>query len=476
MLITPLTNDFNTAGGLELSSIPLVNHGTAVILNGTEILFTPEPGYSGVGHLNYTVCDAGGNCRAGSVSIGIGSTVPDCSSLKLHVKKDELHTFPLSFICDTFRTTTHGTLQIENGHVLHYKPEPGFTGSDECVLYFKKNGFFCSRSVAFRVIDPGTPNVMAMDDRVFTPVGMPVTFNVRQNDIGNLLVRGWVVPADFPGTLTNKTSAGQVTFTPKAGFSGTATFQYRIGSPSASSLETATVSIVVDNLAPSGRYIHKLTSPAGIPLVINYDIPFDDFSFGVASGASHGQVQYFPGKSTQIVSGESVTGNNLIIYTPDYGYLGADKFSLLYCAPNGQCQVARLEVELTPTASSSACFNECVWPGDINNDGAINSRDLLPLGLLTGRAGAPRSTAGTEWTGYASAPWPSNLVETGFNHKHADADGNGEISAPDADFLRVDGQKSRNLMPPVIPEIKGLPFYMKMLTPSPQLGKPMQIE
>jgi hypothetical protein len=70
---------------------------------------------------------------------------------------------------------------------------------------------------------------------------------------------------------------------------------------------------LLDNLAPSGRYIHKLTSPAGIPLVINYDIPFDDFSFGVASGASHGQVQYFPGKSTQIVSGESVTGNNLII-------------------------------------------------------------------------------------------------------------------------------------------------------------------
>lgn len=476
VVISPLLNDFTTAGGLEISSIPLVNHGSAVILNGTEILFTPEPGYSGVGHLNYTVCDAAGNCRAGSVSIGTGGAVPDCSSLKLHVKKDEPYTFPLSFICDSFQTAAHGILQIENGHILHYRPDPGFTGSDEFVLYYRKNGCSCSRSVVIRIIDTGTPNVMAMDDRVFTPVGMPVTFNVRQNDIGNLLVRSWVVPVGFPGTLINKTSAGQVTFIPKAGFSGTATFQYRIGSPSATSLETATVSVVVDNLAPSGRYTHKLTSPAGIPLVINYDIPFEDFSFIVTGYASHGQIQYFPGRSTQVVGGESVSGNNLIVYTPDYGYYGTDKFSLLYCAPNGQCQVARLEVELTATVGSSACFNECVWPGDINNDGAINSRDLLPLGLLTGRAGEPRGSAGAEWTGYPAAPWPPNLVETGFNHKHADADGDGEISAQDAGFLRIDGQKSRNLMPPVIPDVKGLPFYMKMLTPSPQLGKPMQIE
>ena len=476
VVIAPLLNDYTTAGGLEIRSIPLVNHGTAVILNGTGVLFTPEPGYAGIGHLNYTVCDAAGNCRSGSVSVGTGGGIPDCESLKLHVKKNEMLSFPLSFSCDTFRTTAHGSLQIENGHILRYSPEPGFTGLDECVLFYRKNGYFCSKSVVFRVIDPGNRNYMAMDDRVFTPVGTPVTFNVRQNDIGNLLVRGWIVPADFPGTLTNKTSAGQVTFTPKAGFSGTAVFQYRIGSPSASSLETATVSVVVDNLAPSGRYTHKLTSPAGIPLVINYDIPFEDFSFSVVSDASHGQIQYFPGKSTQMINGESVSGDNLVIYTPDSGYYGTDKFSLVYCAPNGQCQVVRLEIELTTAADPSGCYNECVWPGDINNDGAVNSRDLLPLGLLTGRAGEPRSSGSADWTGHSASPWPSNLVETGFNHKHADADGNGEISASDADFLRIDGQKSRTLMPPFIPDIKGLPFYMKMLTPSPQMGKPMQIE
>lgn len=476
VVVTPLLNDFSTAGELEIRSIPLVNHGTAAILNGNEILFTPEPGYSGVGHLNYTVCDAADNCRTGCVSIGIGGAVPDCEPLKIHVKRDELHALPLSFSCDTFITAAHGVLQIENGHILRYRPDPGFTGYDECVLFYKNNGYSCSKNVVFRVIDPGTPNIMAMDDRVFTPVGMPVTFNVRQNDIGNLLVRGWIVPADFPGELTNKTSAGQVTFTPRAGFSGIATFQYRIGSPSATSLETATVSVVVDNLAPSGRYTHKLTSPAGRPLVINYNIPFNDFSFSIASDASHGQIQYFPGKTTQTIDGEPVTGDNLIIYTPDYGYHGTDKFSLIYCAPNGQCQVAKVEVELKATADPSGCFNECVWPGDINNDGAINSRDLLPLGSLTGRAGVPRSIGSTDWMGHFSLPWPSNLVETGFNHKHADADGNGEIGASDADFLRVDGQKSRNLMPPFIPDIKGLPFYMKMLTPAPQLGKPMQIE
>lgn len=41
---------------------------------------------------------------------------------------------------------------------------------------------------------------MAMDDVVHTPKGQAITFNVRHNDIGNLLVKGWITPGNLPGT------------------------------------------------------------------------------------------------------------------------------------------------------------------------------------------------------------------------------------------------------------------------------------
>lgn len=115
---------------------------------------------------------------------------------------------------------------------------------------------------------------MAVTDLVYTPVGQPITFNVRTNDIGNLMVKGWSVPANLPGTISGTSSTGTVTFTPKPNFSGVATFYYKIGNMNVPDLEIAPVHVVVGNQAP--RYpAYHFTAPIGkgIPFSLNLLTP-----------------------------------------------------------------------------------------------------------------------------------------------------------------------------------------------------------
>jgi len=67
-----------------------------------------------------------------------------------------------------------------------------------------------------------------------------------------------------------------------------------------------------------------------------------------------------------------------------------------------------------------------VYPGDANNDGLVDARDILPIGLHYGRTGATRVSG--------SLQWRRQVLRTAwepFESCFADCDGNGEITAQD---------------------------------------------
>ncbi len=78
------------------------------------------------------------------------------------------------------------------------------------------------------------------------------------------------------------------------------------------------------------------------------------------------------------------------------------------------------------------CIEECVWPGDANNDLAVTGKDFLITGLLSGlnlTDGIPRNTSSTEWFGFAADDWNFSLGD--LNAKNADVNGNGTINVND---------------------------------------------
>lgn len=86
------------------------------------------------------------------------------------------------------------------------------------------------------------------------------------------------------------------------------------------------------------------------------------------------------------------------------------------------------QVEIVSTVSTP------VWPGDANNDGLANNFDVLTIGLGHGLTGPVRPDASIVWEAQTAEDWTENLDE--LNYKHADCDGNGNITIEDVDVIK----------------------------------------
>lgn len=87
---------------------------------------------------------------------------------------------------------------------------------------------------------------------------------------------------------------------------------------------------------------------------------------------------------------------------------------------------------------NSFCYelvDDAVWPGDVNDDKIANYLDLLFYGLYNGYNGLPRSNVSTIWAPQTSADWGITFAD-GTDIKHADCDGDGQISYADVQAIK----------------------------------------
>lgn len=478
--IDVLANDSGNGGALTLSPLPLTNNGTATVNASNQVVFTPAAGFTGVAHVNYVVCDDFDHCKTTHVNIGVHpAAAPVNDTLRIATAKNTPLTISLTYDgYDLFQAPPNGNLTLQNGQVFRYIPANNFTGIDQFVLSNDLYGPAAYKTVIVDVLNTPTLNTMAMDDYVHTPKGEPVTFNVRQNDIGNLLVKSWVTPAGLPGSISNTNGIGNVTFTPNADFTGVATFYYRIGNAQVPNLEMAAVHVIVGNLNPKFSTF-ELTTPKETPFVINYRIPFTGFDFTVLDEPDNGSCAFYPGFSTQTINGQNVSGYNLLVYTPHAGFTGADEFELDYCVTaNGQCQSVKIVMNVVNVLSTDGpyCVENCVWTGDINGDGIVNNKDVLPLGYYMGLEGETRSDASLEWYGQFAGNWDNPYTGNPVDVKHADTDGSGMVTTDDTLAVSLFYGQTHNLIPHIPPTSKNLPFFLNVLTPNPQVGDLVQVE
>jgi len=477
--IDVLANDAATNGPVTIHSIPLVKNGTAVI-NGSQILFTPVPGFAGVTHLNYVVCDAFNTCKTAQAAIGVHeNALPDTAGLRVATAKNTKLKIPLALDgYSVFQNPSNGTVQLQNGQVFTYAPNTNFTGVDQFVLSNEVSGTLFFKTVTLDVLSAPMQNTMAIDDRVYTPQGQAISFNVRDNDIGNLTVKSWSIPSGLPGIVSGTSGSGNVTFTPDSGFIGVATFYYKIGNMFVSDLEIATVNVIVGNMNPRAGEFH-LTTAKETPLIINYQIPFIGFDFSVFDPPENGSCAVYPGFTTQTFNGQTVSGHNLLVYTPNSGFTGLDDFAMSYCVTaNGQCQNVKIALDVTAPLSQQGpyCIEDCVWAGDVNRDGIVNNKDVLPLGYLMGFDGLQRPDASLEWFGQFSPNWNNPYTDLRTDLKHADTDGNGTVSTEDTLAIGLFYGQTHNLIPGKRPVGKGMPFFLNVLTPNPGIGDLVEVE
>ena len=437
--VNVLSNDYSSRGVLVLNRISSVNNGTATFTPGSpNITFTPNPGFTGVALLNYIVCDDENNCDNGTVSVHVRSASPQPSDtvfIFTHRNKSQVLLIPPGF--QRIAGPNAGVYGSSDGDLPLYTPNNNFTGTD--VIRYSDGS---KQIVAIiRVLNVNF-NLFAFEDLAYTTPGVPVEFNVLENDaFGTAAIQFAITKQPNNGSLILGPGNGMVTYIPNPGFTGTDDFRYVSRRPfGASNLETATARIVVNRFEPIAT-TYNMVTPKRTPLIIGNNMPVSNFRFLVTDQPEHGQILFLQGSVDTLFMGQPIQGENLIVYIPNNSVTQAtDEFELAYCISNISgpgCSFMRsvkIQVDILNigTGNGPQCFSDCIWPGDVNMDGVVNMQDLLPIGLFMGEAGIPRADQlpGT-WFGKQSTNWQNPFINYSVDLKHLDADGNGYISSHD---------------------------------------------
>ena len=179
-----------------------------------------------------------------------------------------------------------------------------------------------------------------------------------------------------------------------------------------------------------------------------------------------------------------MSGHELLVYEPNPNATpgSTDEFEVEYCVSLLDCptNVFKIRVEILDVepAPEQLCIGEnCVWPGDTNNDGAVNMQDLLPIGLCMGEVGTARpNTIAATWYGQYADDWDDPFERPGFDLKHIDTDGDSVITALDTAAIRANYGSLHSIQP--LPDMPvNTPVLLKNLSnETPEIGDMVSIE
>ena len=486
ILIDVLSNDEGNSEVLHIKDpVLLVNNGQAQVVNG-QILYTPDPNFEGVAHLNYISCDELNTCDLATVSICVyDSNNPQNDTLYITTIKNQPEVLLLPVAgYDLVESPVHGTFNTEE-EITKYVPNEDYVGQDEFVYERIIDNNAIRKTVIVTILDVNEPNSFAFDDYFYTTEGRSLltNANVLTNDLDGQNLEG-VVRTSGPyygsGSIDND---GNLTYHPNDGFSGVDEITYKVWPNGYNGLpEEATIYIYVSNQAPSATTF-QLTTAKNTPLVIGYGISVVYHGFNVTAAPTKGQVGFYESIDESFYGGlHHVEGERVLVYVPDWNQVGADEFEIEYCVSSNEETCVPVKIYITVTdvdvPSDHICYaNDCVWAGDTNNDGVVNMKDLLPIGLCMGEVGTTRPDPNlTDWYGQFGEHWQSEAGQLNFELKYIDSDGNGVVSAVDTSSISQFYGRQHSLTPEPLEEVHPLPLLFGQKDTIPLLGPGAIIE
>jgi hypothetical protein len=418
--INVLQNDVSLANAPTLNALPLVNFGTAHIENN-QIRFIPKAGFTGTAHVQYSACNELNQCATGQLHVRVApQTLPTSSVSKVFTTNGRKIIVTLPATDFSVQTPPlSGTLQPLQAGLFEYEPNANFTGIDQMTFQQSANGVTKIHIVQAEVLTAHTPRALR-DDYAYTSGSRPVSIPVLQNDANSASVLTGVSNVTG-GSATINAAQNAVLFTPDTAFTGASGFNYAVNGSS----EIGTARVLISDFAPIARSF-RLKAAAGVPLVLNYKVPIQNYSFRIVDTAAQGTVQYFETFNGQL-AGQSVQGDHLLIYTPNLN-AQSDNFSVEYCV-DGVCRTIQIDMDIDRN-NPTTCVGDCVWAGDANADGIVDMADILTIASAMGEKGVARSSNPAGWHPQVATDW-NQIGSNGNNLKHADTNGDGMITAAD---------------------------------------------
>ena len=462
--VFPLENDFSNTDSHILLGITNSQYGIAEVTDSSSIIYTSSE--QDLDFIQYSIIDSLGTSSQGVIYIKKDVAPVEELSLQYSIGNN---TFQYIFLDDDdFVASSNlelGTVETINDKVFKYIPNPKSTGVEN--LYFtdtEGNEVF----VEINIYDVYEDQGIVRDDIVFTQLNDEVIFDVLDNDFDNSLI----IDEENSSQELEYLGNGQFSFVPEEGYEGKLSFFYTASNGFKE--ETGSIDLIVSDFTPVSAVVYDFATLEGSVLSLDYDAPLKGYTFEVLSSPTFGVISFIDnGEIVSTVCGD-IVANKKLLYTPFDGYEGMDEFDIQYCV-GGRCTILKTSINVLENADDNClCLEDCIWPGDTNNDGQVNISDILSIGRYLGQGGEERVDE-SPWSGGQTNDWVGTS-NYNVNNKYADANGDGLVSDADIDVVINNFGKSHTYHQQTSLGVKDYPFSMVPRSTNVALGETMYID
>ncbi|HEX3764767.1 MAG TPA: Ig-like domain-containing protein [Kofleriaceae bacterium] len=348
---------------LTVTAVTQPAHGTAAVVSGHEVTYTPAPDYNGADSFTYTVADPSGATATATVTVAIDPVNDPPVATADAIRLDEDTSAMIDVVAndgdvdhDALTVTAvtqpaHGTAAIVDATHVRYTPAPDYNGLDSFSYTISDgNGGEAGAEVSVTVNpvnDPPVANadVATLDEDIVATID--VVANDSDVDHDALTVTAITQPANGTVAIVDAT---HVRYTPAPDYNGPDSFGYTISDPSGATA-TATVTLTIDPVNDP---------PVALP---DAATALEDGSVTIDVAANDSDVDHDPltlAAITQPVHGTAtIVDAHHVSYTPAPRFHATDTFSYTIGDPSGATATATVTVSVThvnhaPTANDDA--------------------------------------------------------------------------------------------------------------------------
>lgn len=420
-----ITNDLNLGdGGLVISLITNVSHGSLSLQSDGIFNYTGDLEFNGSDSFTYLLKDANGDIDNASVSIIINPvddlvdaiddlySVDEDMVLSGNVKDNDQNMGDGNITITLVSGVSQGTLALTSAGTFTYTPDADYNGPDSFIYEIEDDDGDKNQANVDITINSINDIPVAVVDNTGTQQNTAIEIPVLANDnsLGDGVQSVSIATSptvDMGSAIVNPTNT--ITYTPKIGYTGTATFEYTV-CDNDMECSTAAVSVVVDNIddQPTAVADADITDE-DIPVTI--DVLANDG--GLFDGGILVSIDTYPEYGTV-----HVNANNTITYTPNLDWYGLDQFTYRVCDVDNDCSTSDVVITVNPVNDYVPVAKDDSCATSINTqviaNVLINDYDLIDGGIIVSIETPPTSgsvnvvdneivfTPATDFTGVVS--------------------------------------------------------------------------